>query len=101
MLSVFTATLNQMLVLFLFMAIGFFFNKKRLLPADDATVLSKLETNLFVPCLVFSVFYEYCTVENFRQKSVYIRENPALKRCSRLFVRKSSQNKEKAFLAGE
>lgn len=72
MLSVFTATLNQMLVLFLFMAIGFFFNKKRLLPADDATVLSKLETNLFVPCLVFSVFYEYCTVENFRQKSVYI-----------------------------
>lgn len=28
MLSVFTATLNQMLVLFLFMAIGFFFNKK-------------------------------------------------------------------------
>ena len=25
-----------------------------------------------MPCLVFSVFYKYCTVENFKQKSVYI-----------------------------
>lgn len=71
-MDVFSATLNQMLVLFLFMALGFFLNKKKLLPMDDSVVLSKLETYLFVPCLVFSVFYKYCTVENFKQKSVYI-----------------------------
>lgn len=71
-MQVFTATLNQMLVLFIFMALGFFLNKKRLLPLDDSLVLSKLETYAFVPCLVFSVFYKYCTVENFKQKWTYM-----------------------------
>ncbi len=71
-MQVFTATLNQMIVLFIFMALGFFLNKKRLLPLDDSVVLSKLETYAFVPCLVFSVFYKYCTVENFKQKWTYM-----------------------------
>ena len=71
-MQVFTATLNPMLVLFIFMAWGFFLNKKRLLPLDDSVVLSKLETYAFVPCLVFSVFYKYCTVENFKQKWTYM-----------------------------
>ena len=71
-MQVFTATLNQMLVLFIFMALGFFLNKKRLLPLDDSVVLSKLETYAFVPCLVFSVFYKYCTVENLKQKWTYM-----------------------------
>lgn len=71
-MQVFTATLNQMLVLFIFMALGFFLNKKRLLPLDDSVVLSKLETYAFVQCLVFSVFYKYCTVENFKQKWTYM-----------------------------
>ena len=60
-MQVFSATLNQMLVLFIFMALGFMLNKKGLLPQDGSTVLSKLETYLFVPCLVFSVFFKYCT----------------------------------------
>lgn len=71
-MQVFTATLNQMLALFIFMALGFFLNKKRLLPLDDSVVLSKLETYAFVPCLVFSVFYKYCTVGNFKQKWTYM-----------------------------
>ena len=71
-LQVFSATLNQMLVLFIFMVLGFALNKKGILPSDSSATLSKLETYLFVPCLVFSVFYKYCTVENFKQKSVYI-----------------------------
>ena len=71
-MQVFSATFNQMLVLFIFMALGFFLNKKRLLPLDDSVVLSKLETYAFVPCLVFSVFYKYCTVDNFREKWIYM-----------------------------
>lgn len=71
-MQVFSATLNQMLVLFLFMAIGFYMNKKNLLPKDDSVVLSKLETYIFVPCLVFNTFYKYCTVQNFREKWSYI-----------------------------
>lgn len=43
-MQVFTAMLNQMLVLFIFMAVGFFLNKKKLLPQNDSTVFSKLET---------------------------------------------------------
>ena len=72
LMRVFTATLTQMLVLFIFMALGFILNKKRLLPQDDSIVLSKLETYIFVPCLVFSVFSKYCTVENFTQKWIYM-----------------------------
>ncbi len=71
-MEVFSATLNQMLVLFIFMALGFFLNKKRMLPMEDTVVLSKLETFLFVPSLVFSVFYKYCTLENFAAKWTYM-----------------------------
>ena len=71
-MQVFSAMLNQMLVLFIFMAVGFFLNKKKLLPQNDSTVLSKLETYIFVPCLVFGTFQKYCTVENFTQKWTYI-----------------------------
>ena len=71
-MKVFSATFNQMLVLFIFMAVGFLLNKKKLLPENGSTTLSKLETYLFVPCLVFTVFNKYCTVENFKQKWVYI-----------------------------
>ncbi len=61
-----------MLVLFIFMALGFLFNKANILPKNASAVLSKLETYLFVPCLVFSVFYKYCTLENFKEKWIYI-----------------------------
>ncbi len=61
-----------MLVLFIFMALGFIFNKKNILPQNASAVLSKLETYLFVPCLVFSVFYKYCTLNNFKEKWIYI-----------------------------
>lgn len=67
-MQVFSSMLSQMLVLFTFMAVGFIFNKKQLLPADDSVVISKLETYIFVPCLVFNTFYKYCTVQNFGQK---------------------------------
>ncbi len=71
-MEVFLATLNQMLVLFLFLALGFFLNRELLLPVTSSTVLSKLETYLFVPCLIFSVFYKYCTLENLTEKWTYM-----------------------------
>lgn len=71
-MQVFFATMNQMLVLFLFMALGYFLNKKKVLPQDASPVISRLETNVLVPCLVFNTFYKYCTVENIRTKWSYI-----------------------------
>ncbi len=59
-------------MLFIFMALGFILNKKKILPQNTSAILSKLETTLFVPCLVFSVFYKYCTVENFTVKWNYM-----------------------------
>lgn len=71
-MQVFSATLNQMLVLFLFMALGYFLNLKKVLPNNSSSVLSRLETNVFVPCLVFNTFYKYCTVESLTQKWLYV-----------------------------
>ncbi|MEE1245065.1 MAG: AEC family transporter [Acutalibacteraceae bacterium] len=71
-MQVFSATLNQMFVLFTFMASGYFLNFKGILPLNTSIALSRLETNVLVPCLVFNTFYKYCTVENVSQKWSYI-----------------------------
>lgn len=71
-MEVFAATANQMLTLFVFIAIGFGLNKKHILPDNTSSVLSKLETYIFVPCLIFTVFLKYCTIENLRSKCVYM-----------------------------
>lgn len=71
-MQVFSATLNQMFVLFIFMALGYFLNYKSILPKNATAVISKLETNVLVPCLVFNTFYKYCTIKNMSEKWVYI-----------------------------
>ena len=63
-MQVFNITFNQMLVLFGFIAIGVFFNKKGVLPKETSKVLSKLETYLLLPCLNFQTFYKNCTLTN-------------------------------------
>ncbi len=67
MLQVFTATLSPMLTMFLFLAIGFFLQKKRLVPEGSSTVLAKLETNLLLPAVCFSVTLGYGTAETYRE----------------------------------
>ncbi len=71
-MQVFSSTLNQMLVLFTFMALGYFLNFKGILPLNTSLALSRLETNVLVPCLVFNTFFKYCTVENISEKWLYI-----------------------------
>lgn len=71
-MQVFSASFNQMLVLFTFMALGYFLNFKGILPLNTSLALSRLETNVLVPCLVFNTFYKYCTVENISVKWLYI-----------------------------
>ncbi len=71
-MDVLSSTINQMLVLFTFMALGYFLNFKGILPLNTSTALSRLETNVLVPCLVFNTFYKYCTVKNLSEKWLYI-----------------------------
>lgn len=61
-MELFTSALSQMLVLFLFIAIGFVLQKTKIVPESGAGVISKLENNLFVPAVVLSTFMQNCTV---------------------------------------
>ena len=53
---VFQITLQQMVILFLFMAVGYVMMKKKMLPDNAAAVLSKLLVTAFLPCMVFKTF---------------------------------------------
>ncbi len=63
MIEVFLGSLGPMMTMLLFMAIGFFMGKKKLLPENSGMVLSKLETTLLIPVMIFSTMLEYGTME--------------------------------------
>lgn len=71
-MEVFLTTLNQMLVLFLFIAAGYIIKKKDLVPENAATLLSKVENMIFIPALVIYTFMTRCTLENLKARSTYI-----------------------------
>ena len=62
-MSIFSSTLNQIIFLFGFIAIGYLLVKIRVLPENTAAVLSKLENTVFIPALVAGTFIENFTVE--------------------------------------
>ena len=62
-MSIFTTTLNQTLFLFGLIVIGYILVKTKVLLGDFASVLSKLENNVFIPALVMKTFIENFTVE--------------------------------------
>ncbi len=53
---VFQITAQQMIILFLFMAVGFGMMKKKMIPENAAGVLSKLLVTAFLPAMVFKTF---------------------------------------------
>ena len=57
----FKITVNQELIMFTFMLIGFFMKRKQI-GGDMAKVLSALEVNFFLPAVGFLTFYQNCTV---------------------------------------
>lgn len=71
-MAVFLTTLNQMMILFIFILIGFFLERKHILPDDSATVLSKLETNIIMPALILNTFISKCTVDVISRKTPVI-----------------------------
>ncbi|MBO5408394.1 MAG: AEC family transporter [Clostridia bacterium] len=62
-MSIFVTTLNQTSFLFGLIVIGYILIKLKVLPENSATVLSKLENNVFIPALVLKTFIENFTVE--------------------------------------
>lgn len=65
---VFQITLQQMIILFLFMAVGFGMMKGKMIPDNAASVLSKLLVNAFVPAIVFKTFAANLNPENVTEK---------------------------------
>ena len=61
-MTTFTSTLNQTAFLFCFIIFGWALAKGGVLQQNSATVLSKLENNLFIPALVMGTFIENFTV---------------------------------------
>lgn len=62
-MNLFMSTLNQIIFLFGFIIIGYILAKIKVLPETSATVLSRLENNVFIPALVAGTFIENFTVE--------------------------------------
>ncbi len=55
-MTVFTSALEQMAFLFLLIALGYLLRKLKAIPDNSASVLSKLENNVFIPALMFGTF---------------------------------------------
>lgn len=64
MTDTFLATLSPMLVMFLCLLVGFVLRKTKSAPENSASVLSKLELNVFLPAQVLYTFITNCTVES-------------------------------------
>ena len=62
-MTLFSATISRILVLFLFIFAGYILVKLKVLPKNSSEVLSKLENNLFIPCLVLGTFSSNFTPE--------------------------------------
>lgn len=66
-MQIFANTLEQMLVMFILIALGFMLRKIKAIPDSSATVLSRLETYIFVPALILYAEITNCNVETFAE----------------------------------
>ncbi len=63
----FSSTISQMAILFIYMAIGFILVKTKVVGEEGARVLSRLENTVFIPALVFGTFAREFTVETLKE----------------------------------
>lgn len=68
-MEIFYSTLQQMLVMFTFIILGFVLRKGKILPLDSDTAMSRLETYIFVPALSLYTQMTKCTIKTFTENS--------------------------------
>lgn len=71
-MTLFTSTLNQMLLLFSLIGIGFLLSRAKIVPRGTAAILSKLENFVFLPAMVVGTFAGKFTVEAFKDYSLLL-----------------------------
>ena len=67
-MDVFLSAFQQML----FMLLGYTLRKRRLIPENSSSVLSKLENLVFMPCLVLNTFMTRCAIDNLTSKITFL-----------------------------
>lgn len=72
MLESFLVSFVQMLKLFVYIALGYLFNRFSLLPKSAELVISRLNTLLFIPMLTLSAFISDCTIDNLTANSSFV-----------------------------
>jgi len=65
-MDLFSPVLNQMVYLFGFIIIGYVLYKLKAVPENAMTTLSRLESMLFIPCLVLGTFINGFTADKLR-----------------------------------
>ncbi len=71
-MEIFFKTLQQMLVMFVFILLGFVLRKAKILPEDSDVAMSRLETYIFVPALSLFNQMTNCTLKTFTENSILI-----------------------------
>ncbi len=62
-MEIFSSALGQTIYLFLLILVGFVLTKTKILPAESAKVLAKLENWIFIPALMLKTFMDDFTVD--------------------------------------
>lgn len=104
-MEVFTLTLQQMLMMFLLIAMGFILRKKHILPDNANIIMSKLETYVFVPALGLYTQMTKCTVSTFAQHGSLMLYGLVITLCAMaasfplaaMFIRKTNGSSQLAY----
>lgn len=71
-MEIFNITFTQMLIMFLFIALGFLLKKLNVMPENSNIVFAKLENYILVPALIINAFIQNCTLENLLNKWSFV-----------------------------
>lgn len=71
-MEIFLLTLEQVLMMFLLIAVGFVLRKKKILPENAGTAMAKLETYAFVPGLFLYSQIGKCNVQTLKENYTLI-----------------------------
>ena len=66
-MEIFNAMLTQMLMMFLFMVVGYFLRKKRIVPENADLAFSRVQYYIFLTATCTYSMMESCTVETFKE----------------------------------
>lgn len=72
LMDVFFTSLNEMLMVFVFIFAGWILKRKHILPENSGSVLSKLESNILLPALIINTFMTRCSLKNLADKSTLL-----------------------------